>query len=218
MRIIGVEGINPNMKLGMPVYDGQGRLLLNKGVVLNRHYINRLVSLGISEIYVEDQISTGIEIPTVLSEEEKAKEKKVIQKVIADIKNSKGFYLRGIEEMSERILVAVANAFDILTNTYYFKKRFPVYQAVEYLVANSGKIFDKKVVDVLIKRLALYPNGTLVKLSTGEKAIVSDQNFGFPTRPVVLVISNEKGESCKNTRIEDLLTNHSMVIVESGYS
>lgn len=103
-------------------------------------------------------------------------------------------------------IVSVANVFDILTNSTGAAK-MPIYQAVEYLTAMSNTMFDKLVVDTFIKHLALFPNGTQVKLSNGEKGLVSDQNKNAPTRPIIKILSNS------SMRLENLMSNLSLVIV-----
>lgn len=103
-------------------------------------------------------------------------------------------------------IVSVDNAFDILINNTGALK-IPIYQAVEYLTSMSGTLFDKTVVDTFIKHLALFPNGTEVKLSNGENGVVSEQNKNAPTRPIIKIF----GKSC--TRLENLMSNLSLVIV-----
>jgi HD-GYP domain-containing protein (c-di-GMP phosphodiesterase class II) len=102
-------------------------------------------------------------------------------------------------------IAAVADVFDILSNSTAAVK-MPIYQAVEYLMAMSNTLFDKIVVDRFIQHLALFPNGTEVKLSNGEKGVVKEQNKNAPTRPIVKIISD-------STRLENLMNNMSLVIV-----
>ncbi len=348
MRIVSLKEINSSMKLAKPIYDDNERMLLNRGVPLNEHYIKRLDELGVTEIYIEDENSLGIEISSVINEKLRIRGKKAIRKVLAEINKQEKFNIREVEETvteifdeiflnpeyllyfgdlrvkndtvfghslnvavisvaigsflfhekedlikmgigamlhdigktqlpdgiagenpletedksfhshpelgysliqerfdispvskavvlkhHERVdgrgypnaapgdkiheyakIVAIANTFDILTNGPYYKKKFPVYQAVEYLVGNSDIMFDKRLVNVFIRRLALYPNGTYVKLSTGEAGIVKEQNKDYPTRPMVRVLRDKDGQDYNDPRIEDLMKNHSIVIVE----
>ncbi len=348
MRIVSLDEINSNMKLAKPIFDDNERMLLNRGVPLNEHYIKRLEELGVTELYIEDENSLGIEISSVINEKLRIRGKKAIKKVIEEITRDQKFNIREVEEIvteifdeiflnpeyllyfgdlrvkndtvfghslnvavisvaigsflfheredlikmgigallhdigktklpkdvagknpletddksfhshpelgysliSERFdispvskavvlkhhervdgrgypnqtpgnkihdyakIVAIANTFDILTNGPYYKRKFPVYQAVEYLVANSDIMFDKRLVTVFIRRLALYPNGTIVKLSTGETGIVKEQNKDCPTRPLVRVLRDKDGQSYEDPRTEDLMKNHSIVIVE----
>jgi len=58
------------------------------------------------------------------------------------------------------------------------------------------------------------PNGTHVKLSTGEAGIDKEQNKDYPTRPMVRVLRDKDGKNYNDPRIEDLMKNHSIVIAE----
>jgi HD-GYP domain-containing protein (c-di-GMP phosphodiesterase class II) len=102
-------------------------------------------------------------------------------------------------------IAAVANVFDIITNSTSAAK-MPNYQAVRYLIAMSNKLFDKAVVDAFVKHLALFPDGTQVKLSNGEKGVVIEQNKNAPARPVIKIISG-------SARLVNLMSNMSLVIV-----
>lgn len=103
-------------------------------------------------------------------------------------------------------IVSVANVFDTLTNSTD-RAKMPIYKAAKYLIAMSGTMFDKLVVGTFIKHLAIFPNGTQVKLSNGEDAVVSEQNRGAPTRPVINILSSS------SARRVNLLSNMSLAIV-----
>jgi hypothetical protein len=79
-------------------------------------------------------------------------------------------------------------------------------------MSNSDKQFDNKYVNKFIRNLAIYPNGTMVKLSNGNKGIVKEQNTNYPTRPVLRLIENEDG--IEISKEMDLLRNLNVVIEE----
>lgn len=110
-------------------------------------------------------------------------------------------------------VVAVANTFDILTNCSHQSKKQPVYQAVEYLVGMGETMFDKRIVETFVKHLSLYPNGTYVRLSSGETAIVKKQNKNMPARPVVKIVLDKYGKTYKKPRIVDLIESHSLMVI-----
>lgn len=62
------------------------------------------------------------------------------------------------------------------------------HQAMEFITANSGELFDPDVVKLLTRELPPYPSGVTVKLNTGEIAIVCNAQTGVPARPEVRVI------------------------------
>lgn len=328
------------MVLAKSVYDADGRILLNSGSLLKEKYRSRLMELDITEIYIEDGISQGIEVKSVVDQELKIAGRCLAKKTFSNISSKKDipfsevqdlvgeivdqvysntqdllcfndqrvksdfFYghsmnvaviavaigrfmgfdelelmklgtgaflhdigkavlpddtakkcplgerdknftahaklgydllgdiyeasplskyivlshherpdglgypnsIKGVKLHEFAKIVSAANVFDILTNSTGSEK-MPVRLAVKHLIAMSGRMFDKLVVDTFIKHLALFPNGTKVKLSSGENGVVSEQNKNAPARPVVKILSGG------SPRLENLMCNMSLAIV-----
>lgn len=99
--------------------------------------------------------------------------------------------LKGAEVHEAARLVAICDTFEnmVAGNSEY--GNMPVYQVVEYLQA-STHLFDPEILKVFIQNLALYPNGTVVDLSSGYKGIVVSQNKAMPSRPVVRIIKDNQ--------------------------
>lgn len=91
-------------------------------------------------------------------------------------------------------------------------KRMKVYEVVEVLKCKKGITFDKDVVDNLLDFIAVYPSGSEVITSDGEKAVVIKQNKGFPERPVIQVVSDKEGNAIEEVVVKDLLKNNSLFI------
>lgn len=62
MRYIPTSRLRPGMALGQDIYDGAGRLLLAKHLLLTSEYISNLEFLGYPGIYIDDEFTCGIEI------------------------------------------------------------------------------------------------------------------------------------------------------------
>ncbi len=63
--------------------------------------------------------------------------------------------------------------------------------AIEYVQARRGEVFDESLVDLLVSTLGVYPIGTTVQLTSGEKAVVikTPDPSKDPKRPVVRVLN-----------------------------
>lgn len=57
------------MKVGRPVYNSRGQLLLAAGTVLNRRNILRLKSLGIPALYIDDGLLPDVTVDDVISDD-----------------------------------------------------------------------------------------------------------------------------------------------------
>jgi len=106
-------------------------------------------------------------------------------------------------------IVSIVDYYDslILGNS----KQTPMmpHEAYEALLAEADKRFDSEIIQVFRNTIAIYPNGSTIKLSNSEKGVVIRQNRGLPHRPIVRII---EGENVKEDI--DLLTNLTLFIEE----
>ena len=111
-------------------------------------------------------------------------------------------------------ITAIADVFDALTENRCYRKKWSTNKAVNYLIENAESKFDLNMVSVFIKQIAIYPNGSMVRLSNNATGIVKEQNKNYPLRPVIRVITDEKGNNIDVYDI-DLMKELSITIVES---
>lgn len=111
-------------------------------------------------------------------------------------------------------IVALADVYDALTDNRCYRRKWSTNQAVNYLIENAETKFDLNLVSVFIKQIAIYPNGSMVRLSNNATGIVKEQNKNYPLRPVIRVITDEKGNNIDVYDI-DLMKELSITIVES---
>ena len=65
MRYLPTSRLTPGMALGQDIYDGAGRLLLGRHILLTEEQISNLEFLGFPGVYVDDEFSQGIEIQQI---------------------------------------------------------------------------------------------------------------------------------------------------------
>lgn len=87
-------------------------------------------------------------------------------------------------------IVSVADVYDALTSDRPYRKAMCPNEALEYIMAYSSAQFDIDIVKVFTKTVVPYPPGTLIKLSTGDYAIVEQVNIESPMRPVIKIIKS----------------------------
>ena len=66
MRYINIEHAEPGMVLARTIYNENNCVLLSQNSVLTKEYIVRLTIRGYQGVYIEDEISEGIEIEEVI--------------------------------------------------------------------------------------------------------------------------------------------------------
>lgn len=72
-----------------------------------------------------------------------------------------------------------------------------------FVLGEKGR-FDKSLVEVTIKALGVYPVGSLLKLNTGERAIVVGIHPEHRLKPTVKIITGPMGQSYETPLLVDL--------------
>jgi uncharacterized domain HDIG len=90
LRLKSLEYVEIGDILGKPVYDDKCQLLLAKEVKLTLNYIERLKKANIQCIYIEDELSEGLEPTNVVSDELKIRSVSAVKTVFKDISERKG--------------------------------------------------------------------------------------------------------------------------------
>lgn len=111
-------------------------------------------------------------------------------------------------------IAAIVDVYDALTSDRCYRQKWPANKAVDFLMERCGTEFDTDMVGAFIRQIAVYPNGSLIKLSNGFKALVKSQNKFAPLRPVVRVISDPEGKTIEPFDV-DLMEELSIVVTES---
>ena len=86
-------------------------------------------------------------------------------------------------------IIHVADVYDALVSRRPYKEPYFPHEALEYLMGGCGTYFDRDVVSALANFVPLYPKGTEVLLSNGEKALVCENSGKHNLRPIVRLLS-----------------------------
>lgn len=112
-------------------------------------------------------------------------------------------------------IASVADRFDgLVSGRGNCVPKHSVNQAMECLQQESASQLDAGMNAKFMQRISVYPNGTMVRLSNHCIAIVKEQNKRMAYRPVIRIITDEKGNSINFKEI-DLMKELSLTIVES---
>ena len=87
-------------------------------------------------------------------------------------------------------IVAVADLYDTLSSDQPHRAGLVPARCIALLRRLSGRALRPAAVEALIKHIALYPEGTLVRLSTGDIGVVAELEPTSPARPVVTLIAD----------------------------
>lgn len=108
--------------------------------------------------------------------------------------------------------VSLIDAYDAMTNPRSYRSPLLPHHALELLFAGAGTQFDLSLVETFRNRVAIYPPGVPVSLSTGERGVVIGVNRAVIQRPVIRVLQNERGEDLREPYEIDLSKRLSVMI------
>lgn len=97
------------------------------------------------------------------------------------------------QHLSSRI-VAVADSYDAMTSSRTYSGPMVHDRAMQRLAESAGTSLDPRLVKLFIGIMGVYPPHSVVRLSTGEVAVVLASGVADPFRPLVRVIAEESGE------------------------
>jgi HD-GYP domain-containing protein (c-di-GMP phosphodiesterase class II) len=112
-------------------------------------------------------------------------------------------------------IVAAADVFDALSSDRVYRKKLRTHEVIEYIISLGSRHFDPEIVRSFIKYIAIYPVGTGVMLSTGERGQVVRVNKAVPTKPVVRVVFDSANERVDNSPEIDLSKDQGIYIVDA---
>lgn len=92
------------------------------------------------------------------------------------------------------MLCSIADVYDAMRSQRAYQQAFPTDRILAVLKRNDGMQFDQHLVRRFVQLLGIYPPGNLVRLSTGEAAVVLQVHAPDPYRPRVRVIMDASGQ------------------------
>lgn len=115
-------------------------------------------------------------------------------------------------------IAGVVTFYDNITNPRGAQQPVAPSKAVSRLYELRDTQFQEELVVEFIRAIGLYPTGTLVELSTGEVAVVVEQNFERRLKPKVLLVRDAVKEPINPPELLDLAEDdkHKQGLIDSG--
>lgn len=88
------------------------------------------------------------------------------------------------------------------------------YEAIEHLYGAGGIYFDQEIVKIFTNNIAVYPLGSIVKLTTGEIGIVVNVRQNLGPRPIIKVYYNHMNKPITSLKTIDLAKEKTIFIDE----
>jgi putative nucleotidyltransferase with HDIG domain len=100
-------------------------------------------------------------------------------------------YPRGVSRPQLNVatmLCGISDVYDAMRSQRVYQQAFPTDRILGVLQRNDGKQFDQNLVRRFVQLVGIYPAGNLVRLDTGETAVVVKAYPPDPYRPRVKVL------------------------------
>ena len=91
------------------------------------------------------------------------------------------------------MLCGIADVYDAMRSQRAYQQAFPTDRILAVLKRNDEKQFDAHLVRRFVQLLGIYPPGNLVKLTSGEIAVVTKVHAPDPFRPRVRILLSPDG-------------------------
>ena len=85
-------------------------------------------------------------------------------------------------------IAAIADCYDAITSQRVYAKPITHALAIKKMYEWRGYDFQPELIEAFIQAVGVYPTGTLVELTSGEVAVVSDYRAGMGRKPKLTVI------------------------------
>ena len=97
-------------------------------------------------------------------------------------------------------LAGIADVYDAMRSQRVYQPASPTDRILAVLQRNDGKQFDQNLVRRFVQLVGIYPAGNLVRLQTGEIAVVLEVHAPDPHRPRVRILIDNEGQRLESPR------------------
>nr|XP_061811798.1 cyclic di-GMP phosphodiesterase PA4108-like [Nerophis lumbriciformis] len=102
-------------------------------------------------------------------------------------------------------ITGLVDAYDAMTSRKpYSVEVLTTSEAMDYLYDQRDVKFQGQLVEEFIQSLGIYPTGTLVELSTGQVALIIEQNYHQRIQPTVLIVLDRSKRPVEKVQKIDL--------------
>jgi len=116
MRRVSIDSIQTGVRLARTIFSSNGDVLLAEGVELTKTNAQSLKKHGITEIYLRDDISDGIEVKDVIEEQTRNEAVSLVKKTMNNYLFSPSLDVTEVKEVVNKILDELLKSKDIIYN------------------------------------------------------------------------------------------------------
>lgn len=116
MRKVFIDNLKGNEILAKPIYTNNDLILLSQGIRIKTSYIQKLKELGIEYLFIEDEMSKGIEIVDFINERTRGECKREVKNVLEKFSTSGRVEMDAIAKIAQQIINDILSNEDVIVN------------------------------------------------------------------------------------------------------
>jgi HD-GYP domain-containing protein (c-di-GMP phosphodiesterase class II) len=115
--------------------------------------------------------------------------------------------LQGDEISQLARMTAICDVYDAITSDRPYKKGWTPVESLRRMAEWSNSHLDKRMFEVFVKTVGIYPVGSLVRMKSGKLAVVSEPSEKSLTSPRVVIFYCTESQRLLNPQLLDLSRN-----------
>lgn len=122
--------------------------------------------------------------------------------------------IKGTEILQYARIVSVADVYDALVSDRVYRRGLPPRRALNIMLEGSPGFFEPALVQDFASRIAVYPVGSIVRLTDGTTGVVVEVHPGRVEKPVVRVVKAPDGRILETPYTVDLTSATGLAVEE----
>lgn len=233
MRRVALENLEAGVTVAKSIYDEKGRLLLGVGMKLKQEYILKLQQLGISSIYVEDNLIPDVYIKDIVEEKTRLKAQHIVRDILENVSNQPVlnssqllFIEKELRTLTQDILGQIIDQKDMVVNlsdirsadSYTFAHCVNV-GILAVATALSQQCYNIAQLEALGVGSMLHDLGkvTIPPMILNKPAKLSPHEFAIMREHPIYGLKILKGQNNIDTPVKLIVHQHHERINGSGY-
>lgn len=114
-------------------------------------------------------------------------------------------------------IIHIADVYDALIAARPYKRPYSSADAMEYLMGGSSIMFNKRIVEIFVRHVPVYPRGMSVELSDGREGIVLENSIENVLRPKIRLLTGEVLDLAVDEECRSLTIGQTMAVSPDFY-
>lgn len=228
MRTINVSSIKGNEILARDILSESGIILMSEGTTIKKEYVSKLLELGITNVFVRDELVEGISVDELTEIKIKEQCQNTVKETIEKYFFSDNSELEMLKVVADEIIYDILKEPEVMFNiSGVRKKNESVYShsvnvcALAVLIALKLKLSKDKVRDIAVGSLLHdiginYLNFDL-KNETYESIISNENKAKEVKKHVIYGYTSVEKETWLSPVAKDIILSHHERVDGSGY-